>query len=93
MRADRRERLDGAFEGIEDERAAAHGHLEALVIIVSALRAFTHGDVLLLTVKAVDENKKRTSLLLGGLLPLKLTASSGGFADEKRDYRAFGAFV
>ena len=45
MRADRRERGDGAFEGVEGERAAAHGDLEALVIIVAALRTFTHGGV------------------------------------------------
>ena len=30
----------------EHERAAAHGDLEALVIVVAALRAFAHGDVL-----------------------------------------------
>ena len=50
MRADRRERRDGAFERVEDERAPAHGDLEALVIVVAALRAFAHGDVLRLIV-------------------------------------------
>jgi hypothetical protein len=43
MRADRRERGNGTFEGVEHERAAAHGDLEALVVIVAALRAFAHG--------------------------------------------------
>src|SRR5690606_36055599 len=43
MRADRRERLYGAFERVEDERLSAHGDLEALVVSVAALRAFTHG--------------------------------------------------
>src|SRR6478752_4532875 len=43
MRADRRERGDGAFERVEGERASAHGDLEALVIVVAALRAFAHG--------------------------------------------------
>src|SRR6476469_8987715 len=47
MRADRRERGDGAFERVEHERAAAHGDLEALVIVVAALRAFAHGEVVL----------------------------------------------
>jgi hypothetical protein len=44
MRADRREGGDGAFEAVEDERAAAHGDLEALVVVIAALRAFAHGD-------------------------------------------------
>src|SRR5262245_51174280 len=43
MWADRRERGDGAFERVENERAPAHGDLEALVVVVAALRAFAHG--------------------------------------------------
>src|SRR5262245_61184058 len=43
MWADRRERGDGAFERVEHERAPAHGDLEALVVVVAALRAFAHG--------------------------------------------------
>src|SRR5262245_18360357 len=41
--ADRRERGDGAFERVEHERAPAHGDLEALVVVIAALRAFAHG--------------------------------------------------
>jgi hypothetical protein len=32
-----RERLDRAFEAVEDHGAAAHGDLEALVVVVAAL--------------------------------------------------------
>jgi len=46
MGADRGECLNCAFEAIEDERAAAHGDLEAPIVVIAALRAFAHGDVL-----------------------------------------------
>jgi hypothetical protein len=47
MRAERRERGDGAFEAVEDMGAAAHGDFEAPVVIIAALRAFAHGVLLL----------------------------------------------
>ena len=44
MRAGGRERLDRAFEAVEDHGAAAHGDLEALVVVVAALRASAHSS-------------------------------------------------
>ena len=44
MRADGRERRDGAFEAVEHKRAAVHDDLEAPVVVVAALRAFAHGE-------------------------------------------------
>ena len=46
MRAGGRERLDRAFEAVEDHGAAAHGDLEALVVVVAALFTSRHGLLL-----------------------------------------------
>src|SRR5262249_54121260 len=48
MGANRRQRLDGTFEGIENMLAAAHRHGERLVVLVLANVALSHGDVLLI---------------------------------------------
>jgi hypothetical protein len=47
VRADWRQRLDRAFERVEDHGAAVHPDLETLVVIVAALRALPHECVLL----------------------------------------------
>ena len=43
MRAHRCKRGDRALEGVEHKGAVAHADLEALVVVVAAMRAFAHG--------------------------------------------------
>ena len=45
MRADRRQHMDRAFEAVEDDGAAAHLHLETLVVVIAALLASRHGTL------------------------------------------------
>jgi len=52
-----RERLDRAFEAVEDHGAAAHGDLEALVVVVAALFTSRHGLLLQLVFRAQDHRR------------------------------------
>ena len=52
MRADGGKRRNRAFERVEGEGASAHVDLEALVVVVAALRALAHGSLLMLVYRA-----------------------------------------
>ena len=46
MRANDRQRLNGAFEGVKRVGFARHRYFERFVIIISTCRTFSHGMIL-----------------------------------------------